>query len=140
LNRVFTVTADNYLTDEEALAKYNAELEIASQEQEKLTRLHNAAADSTEYNDKAAAGLYETYVELNDLLGDTGSTFNDLGESAGDVAEQFGNIGKKAEKGAKEANEGLGKMNDGLSEALPLAKELRDVLREIVTLGSQADI
>ena len=147
LDRSFTVTAENYLTEEEAAAKLAAELSIVAEEQRKLTYEHNKAADSTAYNDKAAADLYDTYLGLDDLLGDTGSTFNDLGKetnSAAKALEKYGDaaegIGDATKKGAEKGKEGLDKMVAGFEEALPLAKELRGVLAEIVALGQQADI
>jgi hypothetical protein len=60
-------------------------------------------------------------------------TFSDLGEAVKKTSDDVGKFGDKGKEGTE-------KLKGGLEEALPLAKELRDVLQEIVTLGSQADI
>lgn len=147
LNRVFTVTTDEFKTEAEAADKLAAELQIVAETQKFLTDEHNRAIASTEYNDKAAAELIDTYHDLDDLLGDTGSTFNDLGgevdnlsgylDDAGDALE---GLGDKAKDGTDKAAENLAKMNEGLKESIPLANELKGILAEIVALGAQADI
>lgn len=140
LNRAFTVTAENYLTDEEALAKYNAELAIAGEAQDFLAQA-NRSAQATE--EELAKSRYDNLGALNqmeDAAGDLGGTYTDLGQAAKKAADAAGSLGDEAKKGTDKAAEGLGKMKGGLEEAIPLAEQLRGILQEIVTLGAQADI
>ena len=140
LNDVFTVTADNYLTDEEALAKYNAELAIAQEEQAKLTQWKNQAQDTEKELAKARGDNLEALNQMEDAAGDAGGTFQDLGKSIGKAADAAGSLGDESKKGAEKGKEGLDKLNEGFTQAIPLAEQLRGILQEIVTLGAQADI
>ena len=140
LNSVFTVTADDYLTAEESLAKYNAELAIAGQEQAKLTQWSNQAQATEKELADARWDNLEALNQMEDAAGDLGGSYDALRMSTEDVADAAGSIGDEAKKGTDKAKEGLAGMNEGLDEALPKAKELRDVLQEIVALGAQADI
>lgn len=140
LNDAFTATAENFLTDAEAAAKYGAELAIAGEQQAKLTQWNNQA-QATE--GELAAARWDNLEALNqmeDAAGDAGGSFQDLGKSVKGAADAAGSLGDEAKKGTDKASEGLGKMKEGLEESIPLAKELRGILQEIVTLGSQADI
>ena len=56
------------------------------------------------------------------------------------MADAAGSIGDEAKKGTDKAKAGLAGMVEGLEEAIPLAEQLKGILQEIVTLGSQADI
>ena len=71
--------------------------------------------------------------DLSDVAEEASGFFEDLADAAG-------SLGDKSKRGAEKGKEGLDKLNEGFNEAIPLATQLRDLLQEIVTLGSQADI
>ena len=126
LGEVFTQTADDFLTEGEAAnaagdawAVYGDRLQIAQRRHEDAIR-----------------SLDEADASLQDFT----DTADEAASSATDVGDAAASIGDGAKKGTDKASEGLGKMKDGLTEAIPLAEQLRGILQEIVTLGSQADI
>lgn len=126
LGKVFTQTADDFLTESEAADAAGAAWEVYRDRVDKAALAHEDAIRTTEDADRA---LFEF-----------GETATDAAIAAEDVAAAAGSIGDEAAKGAEKGKEGLDKMNEGLNEAIPLATQLRDLLQEIVTLGSQADI
>lgn len=126
LNRVFTTTRDDFLTEAEAADAATSAWDV--------------------YRDRLKLAQFD-HDRVMDSLDDASASFEDVTDSAGsagDALDEFGSaaesVGDRADKGAAKGKEGLDKLTDGFNEALPLAKELRDVMQEIVSLGAQADI
>lgn len=126
LGKVFTQTADDFLTESEAADAAGAAWDVYGDRLQRAQNRHEDAIRTTEDADRA---LFEF-----------GETATDAAIAAEDVAAAAGSIGDEAAKGADKGKEGLDKMTAGLQEAIPLAEQLRDLLQQIVTLGSQADI
>ena len=126
LGKVFTQTADDFLTESEAADAAGAAWDVYGDRLAIAARRHEDAIRSTE---DADAALFEFGETAEDVAG----AIDDAGKAAGE-------LGDKAAKGTDKASEGLGKMKEGLEEAIPLANELKGILQEIVTLGAQADI
>lgn len=140
LNRAFTVTAENYLTDEEALAKYNAELALLQDAQARVAYLNDNAQATEEELAAARWDNLEALNKMEDAAGDLGGSYDALRMSTKKAGDAAASIGDDAKKGTDKASEGLDKMKGGLEEAIPLAEQLRGILQEIVALGAQADI
>ena len=79
-------------------------------------------------------------AEQTDAVGELSDAASDAAGSFGEVADAAGDVGKQAKRGAKEGKDALSELTEGAGEALPLLKELRDVMQAIVELGAQADI
>lgn len=79
-------------------------------------------------------------AEQTDAVGELSDAASDAAGSFGEVADAAGDVGKQAKRGAKEGKAALSELTEGAGEALPLLKELRDVMQAIVELGAQADI
>lgn len=126
LGDVFTVTADDFLTEGEAADAAGAAWDVYRDRIDKAAIAHEEALRSTEDADAA--------------LTDYAATADDAAGSLTDAADAAGSLGDEAKKGTDKAADGLGKMKGGLEEAIPLAEQLRGILQEIVTLGAQADI
>jgi len=126
LGKVFTQTADDFLTEGEAANAAGDAWAVYGDRLEQAQLRHEAAIRSTEDADSA--------------LSDFTSTADDAAGALSDAADAAGSLGDESERGTDKAKEGLSGMVDGLNESIPLAKELRDVLSEIVALGAQADI
>jgi hypothetical protein len=78
--------------------------------------------------------------DQNEAVAELADSADSAAGSFGDLADAAGSLGDESKKGAEKGKEGLDKLNDGFNEAIPLATQLRDLMQEIVTLGSQADI
>lgn len=126
LGDTFTITADDFLTESEAANAAGAAWDVYRDRIDKAAMAHEDAIRSTEDADAA--------------LSDFTETADDAAGSLEDAADAAGSIGDEAKKGTDKAKEGLAGMVEGLEEAIPLAEQLRGILQEIVTLGSQADI
>lgn len=126
LGKVFTQTANDFLTEGEAADAAAAAWDVYRDRVDKAALAHDDALRSTEDADAALADFTDTADEA--------------ASSLGDVADAAGSLGDESKKGAEKGKEGLDKLKDGFTEAIPLAEQLRDVMQEIVTLGSQADI
>lgn len=126
LGKVFTQTADDFLTEGEAANAAGDAWAVYGDRLQQAQLRHEAAIRSTEDADSA--------------LSDFTSTADDAAGALSDAADAAGSLGDESKKGTDKAKEGLSGMVDGLNEAIPLAKELREVLSEIVALGAQADI
>jgi len=126
LGKVFTQTADDFLTEGEAADAAAAAWDVYRDRVDKAALAHDDALRSTEDADAALADFTDTADEA--------------ASSLGDVADAAGSLGDESKKGAEKGKEGLDKLKDGFTEAIPLAEQLRDIMQEIVTLGSQADI
>ncbi len=127
LSGVYTLSAMN---GEELAQKQNA----AWEKYYAIRHANDAIVQRNVDKDLRALG------EQTDAVGELGDSAAGAAGAFSDVADAAGSVGDEAKKGTDKAKEGLAGMVDGLNEALPLAKELRGVLQEIVTLGSQADI
>lgn len=126
MSKVFTVTRDDFLDDEQAARAAAAAWDVYGDMLDQAQNRHNAAMDSIDGTSGA----------LDDLSG----TADDASDSLTDVADAAGSLGDKAKEGTDKAAENLAKMNEGLKESIPLANELKGILAEIVALGAQADI
>lgn len=127
LSGVYTLAAMN---GEELAQKQNA----AWQKYYAIRHANDAIVQRNVDKDLRALG------EQTDAVGELGDSAAGVAGAFSDVADAAGSVGDEAKKGTDKAKEGLSGMVDGLNEALPLAKELRVVLQDIVMLGSQADI
>lgn len=144
-SRTVQHVADNHLLESEAFDQSQAQweygIELSKQAYDAQTRLLNSQDDGID----AVNNLAEANRRLDKILGDNVGTFQDLGGQADDVAGKMGEVAsesKKITEESKKLNETdpLSKLKDGATEALPIAVQLRDVLKEIVALGAQADI
>lgn len=126
MSKVFTVTRDDFLDDEQAARAAAAAWDVYGDMLDQAQNRHNAAMDSIDGTSGA----------LDDLSG----TADDASDSLTDVADAAGKIGDEAKDGADTAKDAMKSLTDGANEALPILKEIKVVLQEIVALGAQADI
>ena len=126
LGKVFTQTADDFLTEQESADAAAAAWDLYRDRVDRAAIAHEEAMRST---DDAA-----------ESLGDFTDTAEDAGRALEDAADAGASIGDETKKGADKAKEGLSNLNEGFDEAIPKATQLRDILAEIVSLGAQADI
>ena len=126
LGKVFTQTADDFLTESEAADAAASAWDVYLDRLNKSQFEHDRVMDSL-------GGATDSFDEFSGSVDDAAGTVDDLSGS-------LDGLGDEAKGGTDKASEGLGKMKDGLEEAIPLAETLRGILQEIVTLGSQADI
>lgn len=126
LNRVFTITRDDFLSESEAADAAASAWDVY------LDRLNQSQFEHERVMD-SLGGATDSFDDLSGSVDDAAGTVDDLSGS-------LDSLGDGAKKGTDKAKEGLGGMVDGLNEAIPLAEQLRGILQEIVTLGSQADI
>ena len=126
MSKVFTVTRDDFLDDEQSARAAAAAWDVYGDMLNQAQNRHNAVMDSIDGTSGA----------LDDLSG----TADDASGSLNDVADAAGKIGDETKKGADKAGEGIDKLKEGLTEAIPLAEQLRGILAEIVSLGASADI
>lgn len=117
------------------------------QEEGGYGRLSDAMQEFVDVGLKAGDNMAGTFSDAGKSASETGDAVEFLAETADeaagsleDVADAAGSIGDEAKKGTDKAKEGLAGMVEGLEEAIPLAEQLKGILQEIVTLGSQADI
>ena len=126
LGKVFTQTADDFLTEGEAADAAGAAWDVYRDRIDKAALAHDKAMNEVERADGT--------------LSDFGATADDAASSLENAADAAGSIGDEAKKGTDKAGEGLDKLKAGFEEAIPLAEQLKGILAEIVALGAQADI
>lgn len=126
LNRVFTITRDDFLSESEAADAAASAWDVY------LDRLNQSQFEHERVMD-SLGGATDSFDDLSGSVDDAAGTVDDLSGS-------LDSLGDGAKKGTDKASEGLDKMKGGLEEAIPLAEQLRGILQEIVTLGAQADI
>lgn len=126
LNRVFTITRDDFLSESEAADAASSAWDVY------LDRLNQSQFE----HDRVMDGLDGTANSFDEL----GGSVDYVGSSVDDLSDSFSGVGDEAKKSAETGKEGLDNLTEGLTEAIPLAEQLRGILQEIVTLGSQADI
>lgn len=126
LNNVFTVGSDNWLNDADAANAAAAAQDLYG---DMLARAQMRQEDAL-----------RTTEDADDALTDFSDTAEGAADALGEVADAAGAIGDEAKKGADKAGESMAEMIEGLKEAIPLSKELRDVLAEVKMLGATADI
>lgn len=126
LNSSFTIGSDNFLDEAQAataaVAAWDVYKDMRAQAQNRI----DLANDSFD----AGAGF----------MGDYSDAADDASVALGGVADAAADVGDKARVGADAAKDSMKSLTDGAKEALPILKEIRVVLKEIVALGAQADI
>lgn len=143
--RTVQYVADNHLLESEAFdqsqAQWELGIELSKQAYDAQTKLLASQDDGID----SVSDLTDANKKLDDILGDNVGTFQDLskeadrtGDKLGDVADETKKINDESKK--LEESDPLAKLKAGAEEALPVAVQLRDVLKEIVALGAAADI
>jgi len=127
LSGVYTLSAMN---GEELAQKQNA----AWEKYYAIRHANDAIVQRNVDKDLRALG------EQTDAVGELGDSAAGVAGAFSDVADAAGSVGDEAKKGTDKAKEGLAALLEGAEEAKPLLVEIRNLLQEIVTLGSQADL
>ena len=126
LGKVFTQTADDFLTEGEAADAAGAAWDVYGDRLKKAANRHDDAM-------RSIGDSEDIFDDLSDTASDAASSIEDVGDAAKD-------LGDATKKGAEAGKEGLDKMVAGFEEAIPLAETLKGLLEQIVSLGAQADI
>ena len=126
LGKVFTQTADDFLTEAEATDAGAAAWDLYRDRVDKAALAHDDAMRST---DEAAASL----SDFTDTADDAASALEDVGDAAS-------SIGDEAKKGTDKAKEGFDKLNEGADEVIPKLETIKGLLADIQAAAAAVDL
>lgn len=126
-SQVFTVTADNFLTEAEAAEAASAAMDVHTALLTKAKVEQDALVESQEKNEVTASKLADANERLSRLVGDAGGGFTDLDESASGAAESV----DQAAGAVDGLVDSAGAVQGAASDAAGAMGELADATAEV---------